>query len=250
MEIATRNRIIKACDAPLEGTHEDAATILKDSLSSFPRFTGIAKIGLANVSQIDEQLIKALKSVGFECFIDLKFFDIPNTVGLAVYRMTKLGVKIINVHAMGSKRMMIAALHGREAALMENPKLERPLLIAVTVLTSISQEEFNEEIGIPGLIIDTVMRYSINTAEVGFDGVVCSGLETPILRDSSDIPKDFVIINPGIRPTGSAKDDQRRITTATQAFNNRADYIVCGRPIKTVHGAELLFNEVDKAINN
>jgi len=244
-----KNKIIKAFDSDLPDEKDIAMEQFSEYIGKFAAYAGMLKLGMKNITKFGPEIVSTAKKMGFEVFYDMKFFDIPNTVGEAVYEATKLGIKIINVHAMGSRKMMIAAIQGREFALLENPKLERPLLIAVTVLTSISQDEFNNDIGIPGTIAETVLRYSINTANVGFDGVVCSGQEVKILRNSTDIPDDFILITPGIRQTDGEADDQQRITTPTVAVQDGSDYLVIGRPIKYIEGAQEILQEVIGAIN-
>ncbi|MFK7780223.1 MAG: orotidine-5'-phosphate decarboxylase [Candidatus Gracilibacteria bacterium] len=246
---AAREFIIKAYDSDLPDDRVIAMEELSNNIESFLKYASMLKFGMKNITKFGPDIVNMAKKMGYEVFYDMKFFDISNSVGEAVYEATKLGVKMINVHAIGCKKMMIAAIHGREVALQENPKLKRPILLAVTVLTSISQDEFNNEIGIPGSIADTVLRYSISTAEVGFDGVVCSGQEVKRLRNEPKIPNDFILVTPGIRQKGGSDDDQERITTPTVAIKDGSNFLVVGRPIKSLEGAQKVFQEVTEAIN-
>ncbi len=171
--------------------------------------------GPAFVSELVEQ--------GFSVFLDLKFHDIPNTVAQACKAAARLGVWMMNVHASGGPRMLAAA---REA--LETGAGPRPLLIAVTVLTSMGESELSA-IGVAATPEEQVMRLAGLTREAGLDGVVCSPREAPHLRDG--MGPDFALVTPGIRPTGSEAGDQTRILTPSQALSAGADYLVIGRPI-------------------
>lgn len=249
MAIETKNKIIKAFDDNLPDDSCEALAFIDKNIKEFAPYIGMIKLGMKTVTKLGPVVIELAHSYGFEVFYDLKFCDIPETVKGAVYEATKLGVKIINVHAFGAKKMMIAAREGRDKALSENPKLNKPILIAVTVLTSISQEEFNNEIGIPGKIEDTVLRYAITAKECGLDGVVCSPKEIEKLKYLK-VPvyplyrRDFVLVTPGIRPTWSSQDDQQRVMTPKEALELGADYLVIGRPISTVEGAIKTLEEI------
>lgn len=167
-------------------------------------------------------LIEKLVRDGFSVFLDLKFHDIPNTVAKACAAAADLGVWMMNVHAMGGRSMMAAA---REAiAGSANP----PLLIAVTVLTSVDDRELGE-IGLAGTVEQSVLRLAALAQQCGMDGVVCSPLETRALRQL--LGTAFCLVTPGIRPSGEAAGDQKRFTTPAQAIHNGSDYLVIGRPI-------------------
>ncbi|MEW5769721.1 MAG: orotidine-5'-phosphate decarboxylase [Pseudomonadota bacterium] len=168
-------------------------------------------------------LVEELARRGFEVFLDLKFHDIPNTVAQACKAAARLGVWMMNVHASGGPRMLQAA---REA--LEGTRGPRPLLIAVTVLTSMGEAEL-AAIGVPVSPEEQVLRLARLTREAGLDGVVCSAREAGLLR--REIGADFKLVTPGIRPAGSAQGDQTRILTPAQALAAGADYLVIGRPI-------------------
>ena len=171
--------------------------------------------------------VRAMIDRGFRVFLDLKFHDIPHTVAQACAAATRLGVWMLNVHAAGGRAMLMAAKHGaaRAAAERGHPP---PMLIAVTVLTSLGAQDL-EEIGIAGGPEGASLRLAQLSAACGLDGVVCSAIEAPALRRA--LGPQFKLVTPGIRPTGSATDDQTRIVTPEAAIANGADFLVVGRPI-------------------
>jgi len=159
---------------------------------------------------------------GFNVFLDLKFHDIPNTVAQACKSAAALGIWMLNVHALGGRAMMMAA----QQALAELP--QRPRLIAVTVLTSMTQSDLFD-VGIAGSPSEAALRLARLTAESGLDGVVCSAQEASVLR--RECGAQFLLVTPGIRLEDSAADDQKRIATPAFALANGASYLVVGRPI-------------------
>ncbi|MFT6790997.1 MAG: orotidine-5'-phosphate decarboxylase, partial [Cellvibrionaceae bacterium] len=169
------------------------------------------------------QLIEQFKVLGFDIFLDLKFHDIPNTVAKAVKAAAQLGVWMVNVHAFGGEKMMVAA---REA--IESAGSQKPLLIAVTVLTSLSQEELNQ-LGISAKLEDQVLHLAQLTKNAGLDGVVCSAREALSLK--SGLGSRFILVTPGIRPQYSTSDDQHRTMTPAEAIIAGSNYLVIGRPI-------------------
>jgi orotidine-5'-phosphate decarboxylase len=164
---------------------------------------------------------------GFRVFLDLKFHDIPNTVAQACAAATRLGVWMMNVHAAGGPAMLAAARDAVAAAAAAERR-PRPLLIAVTVLTSLDEADLRS-VGLEGTPGSAVERLARLAASAGLDGVVCSAQEAPALRSACG--RDFKLVTPGIRPAGSAKDDQTRIVTPAAALSAGADYLVIGRPI-------------------
>lgn len=166
--------------------------------------------------------VKQLVGQGFDVFLDLKFHDIPNTVAKAVSAAAKLGVWMVNVHASGGKRMMLAA---REAIDKENHK---PLLTAVTVLTSMEAQDL-QEVGIEVSPEQHVTRLAKLTHACGLDGVVCSAQEAAMLRGL--LGHDFALVTPGIRPSFAQQGDQKRVMTPSQAVAAGVSYLVIGRPI-------------------
>jgi orotidine-5'-phosphate decarboxylase len=164
---------------------------------------------------------------GFRVFLDLKFHDIPNTVAQACAAATRLGVWMLNVHAAGGRAMLEAARDAVARTAAEQGK-PRPLLIAVTVLTSLSDTDLHDT-GVHRTAAHQALGLAQLTSACGLDGVVCSAVEAPTLR--AVLPAAFRLVTPGIRPAGSTKDDQARIITPEAAVANGADYLVIGRPI-------------------
>ncbi|WP_278802149.1 orotidine-5'-phosphate decarboxylase [Marinobacter nauticus] len=181
------------------------------------------KVGKELFTRSGPDLVKALQSRGFDIFLDLKFHDIPNTTSAAVAAAAELGVWMVNVHASGGEKMMVACRERLEA--FGN---DRPLLIAVTVLTSMSDEDL-AGIGITSSAEAHVSRLATLTKNSGLDGVVCSAQEAPRLK--AEQGSDFQLITPGIRPLTADKGDQQRIMTPTDALKAGSDYLVIGRPI-------------------
>ncbi|HEX9302691.1 MAG TPA: orotidine-5'-phosphate decarboxylase [Casimicrobiaceae bacterium] len=164
---------------------------------------------------------------GFRVFLDLKFHDIPNTVAQACVAATRLGVWMLNVHAAGGRAMLESARDAVAATAAEEGRAQ-PLLIAVTVLTSLADDDLRAT-GISGTADEQALNLARLAAGCGLDGVVCSAVEAPALR--SALGSTFKLVTPGIRPAGSAKDDQARTITPEAAIANGADYLVIGRPI-------------------
>ena len=180
------------------------------------------KVGKELFCRAGPALVEKLVKLGFDVFLDLKFHDIPTTVAQACRAAADLGVWMMNVHALGGSKMMEAA-HSALAG-----RAQRPLLIAVTVLTSLDDDDL-KAVGLSGSAVQNVQRLALLARHAGMDGVVCSPQELVTLRKS--IGNDFCLVTPGIRPAGSAQDDQRRVTTPREALHSGADYLVIGRPI-------------------
>jgi orotidine-5'-phosphate decarboxylase len=173
------------------------------------------------------ECVRALVARGFRIFLDLKFHDIPNTVAGACAAATRLGVWMMNVHAAGGAAMLAAARHAVDEA-AEARSSKPPLLIAVTVLTSLSNDDLKAT-GVGDDATRQALRLARLAADCGLDGVVCSAQEAPALRAA--LGPHFKLVTPGIRPAGSAAGDQSRIVTPQAAIANGADYLVIGRPI-------------------
>jgi orotidine-5'-phosphate decarboxylase len=180
------------------------------------------KVGKELFTLAGPTLVGQLIDKGFDVFLDLKFHDIPNTVARACKVAADMGVWMLNVHALGGRNMLLAAREALEVS--EN----RPLLIAVTILTSMGQQDL-QEIGLSGNPEDNVLRLAALTQEAGLDGVVCSSREVTSLRQAQG--EAFTLVTPGIRPTGTEAGDQKRIMTPTEAIQAGSDYLVIGRPI-------------------
>lgn len=181
------------------------------------------KVGKEMFTLFGPQLVKDIHNRGFELFLDLKFHDIPNTVAKAVTAAAELGVWMTNIHASGGLAMMEAAKRA-----LESYGDDAPLLIAVTVLTSMSDDEL-KLLGIDVPAHEHVMRLAKLTQQAGLDGVVCSAKESSMLKQT--LGQDFKLITPGIRPVGSDAGDQHRIMTPQDALAAGSDYLVIGRPI-------------------
>lgn len=210
-----KHKIIVALDFP------DAASALALAERLDPTLCRV-KVGKELFTVAGPELVRALVARGFEVFLDLKFHDIPNTVAAACRAAAGLGVWMMNVHASGGRRMMTAA----QEALAGLPR--RPLLIAVTVLTSMSAEDLNE-VGVAGAPADQVLRLARLTQACQLDGVVCSAQEAALLR--AELGADFRLVTPGIRPAGADTGDQRRVMTPAEALRAGATDLVIGRPI-------------------
>lgn len=182
------------------------------------------KIGMELFYSEGPEIVREIKKRGHKIFLDLKLHDIPNTVEKAMKSLANLDVDMTNVHASGTIKMMEAGLKG-----LTKEDGTRPLLIAVTQLTSTSQEVMEQDLLIKENIEDVVMHYAENSKKAGLDGVVCSPLEVQAVKRKCG--KDFLTITPGIRFSTDSKDDQSRITTPAKAKELGSDYIVVGRTI-------------------
>lgn len=180
------------------------------------------KVGKELFTRAGPELVKTLQARGFDVFLDLKFHDIPNTVAAAVRAAADLGVWMVNVHASGGRRMMEAAVQALESY------SSAPLLIGVTVLTSMSESDL-AELGYTESPAQRVQRLAALAADCGLDGVVCSALEAAALRRARG--EDFCLVTPGIRLAGDAAGDQRRVVTPADAIAAGADYLVIGRSV-------------------
>ncbi len=178
------------------------------------------KVGKELFTTAGPQFVEELVAKGFDVFLDLKFHDIPNTVMKACHAAAELGVWMVNVHALGGHAMMQAAKDGVNHSSTK--------LIAVTILTSMGQEDLNQ-IGIQTEISQQVVKLAQLAKQSGLDGVVCSAKEVSLLRQN--LSNDFLLVTPGIRPAGSAIGDQKRVMTPNEAINAGSSYLVIGRPI-------------------
>ena len=210
--------VIIACDFPDRDT----------TLAFLDRFEGgrkpFVKIGMELFYGAGPQIVRDIKARGHRIFLDLKLHDIPNTVKKAMQVLSALDVDMVNVHAAGTVAMMRAALEG-----LTRPDGTRPLLIAVTQLTSTSEEALHGELLVGPSMNETIARYAANALEAGLDGVVCSPLEARLVKERCGA--SFLTVTPGIRFANSAADDQVRITTPARAREIGSDFIVVGRPI-------------------
>ncbi len=198
------------------------------------------KVGKELFTKTGPVLVEKLISKGFDVFLDLKFHDIPTTVAKACAVAADLGVWMVNVHASGGSEMMSLAREEIEK------KSHCPLLIGVTILTSMNRETLGE-LGIQCSVDEQVMRLAQLTSDAGLDGVVCSAHEVKILRDNFD--EEFILVTPGIRPGGSNKDDQKRVMTPGQAIKAGSDYLVIGRPITQAANPAQALKDISEEIS-
>lgn len=207
----------------------------------------VFKVGLQLYCKYGNSVIKQIKKYDSKIFLDLKFLDIPNTVANACRVVTSLGVDIINVHALGGLDMMRAA---SEAAQEESRKLgiEKPQVIGVTILTSIDDKILNEEIKISGNVESQVIHLARLAQKSGLDGVVASPLETKQIRKTCG--ENFLIVTPGIRPSFSQKDDQKRTLTPAEAVLSGSNILVIGRPIYAALNPRQIVDSLREEINN
>ena len=199
----------------------------EETLAFLDKFSGkkpYVKIGMELFYAEGPEIVREIKARGHQIFLDLKLHDIPNTVKKSMSVLSRLDVDMVNLHAAGTRAMMEAALEG-----VTRPDGSRPLVIAVTQLTSTSQERMQEELLISASIDETVMHYAANAEKAGLDGVVCSPMEAGKVHETCG--KQFLTVTPGIRFADGDKGDQVRVTTPAQAKEIGSDYIVVGRPI-------------------
>lgn len=208
------NRPVIALDFP---TFED----VKEFLAKFPKDERLyVKIGMELYYAVGPEIVRYVKDLGHSVFLDLKLHDIPNTVKSAMRVLSQLGVDMTNVHAAGGVEMMAAAREGLG---------DGPVLIAVTQLTSTSEEQMRDFQNIQTSLEESVVHYAKKTAEAGLDGVVCSAHEVAKIKEATG--EDFVCLTPGIRPSGASTGDQKRVMTPADVAQIGSDYIVVGRPI-------------------
>ena len=197
------------------------------------------KVGMELFYAEGPSIVKEIKERGHKIFLDLKLHDIPNTVKGGMRSLSHLGVDIVNVHAAGTISMMKAALEG---SIRDDGT--RPLVIAVTQLTSTSEEIMKEELLIESKINDTIVHYAKNAKKAGLDGVVCSPLEAGMVKNA--VGMDFITITPGVRFDDGEKGDQVRVTTPMKAKEIGSDFIVVGRPITQAENPVEVYNRCVK----
>ena len=237
-----RDKLIVALDVSSAEAGAKQAEKLEGHVGAF-------KVGLGNFSAEGPVLARFFTSRGAKVFLDLKFHDIPNTVRAAAREAAALGVAMLNVHASGGRKMMEAAREGAEHGARQVSGVKRPLLLAVTVLTSLGQDDLSA-MGIAGTAEEVVVRLARLAREAGLDGVVASPREIVALRRA--LGPDFVIVTPGIRPAGSDLIDQVRIATPASAIQAGASYLVVGRPITgaadPAAAADQIVMEIERAL--
>lgn len=222
MKLTTRERLVLALDVDdLKKANE-----LVDKLSDY---VGVFKIGSQLFTAEGAKVVNMVNERGGKVFLDLKFHDIPNTVAQAAEVATKLGVYIFNVHTLGGYEMMKTTAEVT-AKTSQELGVKKPLILGVTLLTSINQEILEKEIGIKKRLKEQVVHLAKLAKAAGLDGVVASSWEIKEIRKACG--EDFVILTPGIRPAGKSFDDQKRVMTPREAIKLGADFLVIGRPIR------------------
>ena len=239
--MSAKNKLIVALDLPSAAAAAQLAEKLRGR-------AGLFKVGSELFTAEGPVLVHYLVANGIKVFLDLKFHDIPNTVRAATREATRMGVSTLNVHASGGRAMMAAAAESaREAS--SAPRMPRPLVLGVTVLTSLTSEDL-KEIGIEGGPEGAVERLARLAQSAGLDGVVASPREIAAIRRTCG--PGFVIVTPGIRPATAEVNDQARIATPASAVRAGADFLVVGRPITAAPdpaaAAEAIVAEMEKSL--
>jgi orotidine-5'-phosphate decarboxylase len=214
-------KLILALDVETQREAEEFVSLLRGKVGAF-------KVGVELYAGNGPAVVEMICDTGEKVFLDLKFHDIPNTVAKAVAQACKLGVSMLNLHASGGSEMMRAAFAAAQNVAVEG-KQARPLLLAVTVLTSLNESILKEELGIRRTLREQVVHLAQMAKDAGLDGVVASPQEIPEIRAACG--KNFLIVTPGVRPSWAAAGDQKRVMTPREAIQAGADYIVVGRPI-------------------
>jgi orotidine-5'-phosphate decarboxylase len=237
MKTQPKDRIIFALDVAHFSEARRFVALLKDRV-------GLFKVGKQLFTHAGPKTVDMIQQKGQRTFLDLKFHDIPNTVAKASQEATKLNVTMFNVHAMGGREMMVAALEATRRTAKESG-VPRPTVLAVTVLTSLDTRAL-KELGVENSVEKQVARLARLAEKSGLDGVIASPQEIKLIRKTCR--KDFVIVTPGVRPVDMAKDDQKRVMTPREAIEAGADYLVIGRPIQNakdpVEAAERIAEEI------
>lgn len=236
--LSAKERLVLALDVDDFSSAKGLVDKLKD-------YVGVFKVGSQLFTSEGADIVSMIRQSGSKVFLDLKFHDIPNTVKGAAESATKLGVYMFNIHTSGGYEMMKAAA---DAARETSIKLgiKKPLVLGVTILTSIDQQALEREIGLNKTVKEQVVHLAKLAKSAGLDGVVASAQEIKEIRASCG--EDFIILTPGIRPAGEELNDQKRIMTPKQALEQGADFLVIGRPIRNakdpVKAAKNILNEM------
>jgi len=240
MQLTAKERLVLALDVDDFKKAEELVVKLSD-------YVGVFKIGSQLFTAEGAKVVNMVNERGGKVFLDLKFHDIPNTVARAAEVATKLGVYIFNVHTSGGYEMMRAAAEASEKISLALG-VRKPLILGVTLLTSINQEILEKEIGIKKKLEEQVVHLAKLAKAAGLDGVVASSWEIREIRKACG--EDFVILTPGIRPAGKSSDDQKRIMTPREAKKLGADFLVIGRPIRNasnpVEAAKEILREMEE----
>jgi orotidine-5'-phosphate decarboxylase len=233
-----KDRIIVAMDVGDASSANDLMSKLYPTIKIF-------KVGSQLFTAAGLEIINTVKRKGADCFLDLKFHDIPATAAKSAAAATKLGVEIFDIHASGGSEMMKMAVEASRKTADKN-KIKRPTILGITVLTSMGKKDL-ETMGIKKDPLDQVLFLTELAKKSGLNGVVSSAGEIEAIK--KEFGKDFIVVTPGIRPSWAAKADQKRVATPKEAFDRGADYIVIGRPITDVEdpkaAAERIIGEIE-----
>ena len=244
MKLSARERLVLALDV----NNFKKAEELVDKLTDY---VGVFKIGNQLFTAEGTKVIKMVQEKGGKVFLDLKFHDIPNTVARAAEVVSKLGIYIFDIHTSGGYEMMKATVEASKK-LSFALGISKPLILGVTLLTSINQEILEKEIGIKKSLEEQVVHLAKLAEAAGLDGVVASSWEIKALRAACG--EGFVILTPGIRPAGKSDDDQKRIMTPQEAIKLGADFIVIGRPITNatnpVKASQEILEEMEEVLED
>lgn len=235
-----KERIVLALDVDTKEKALELVNDLKD-------YVGVFKVGMQLFNSAGPKIVEEINQLGGKVFVDLKLHDIPNTVSAAGKVLTRLNCYMFNVHAAGGREMMKKTADEVAAEALKLG-INNPITLAVTVLTSISQSELENDMFIKDMKIEElVVNWALMAKESGINGVVCSPQEITAIRRACG--SDFKIVTPGIRPAWAAKNDQKRITTPREAIQLGADYIVIGRPITAaddpIEAAQKIIEELE-----
>lgn len=232
------DRLIAALDVHTKADVKKLVEMLGDSVSYY-------KVGMELFYGVGAEVVSYLKEQHKKVFLDLKLHDIPNTVAGGLTSLMNLGADMMNIHAGGGFSMMKKAADSIKSAAKEQNKTA-PKLIAVTVLTSISEEEWRE-MGHTNTIAEQVITFAKLAKKAGLDGVVASPKEAASIREA--VGEDFLIVTPGVRPAGASIDDQKRIATPAGALKSGATHLVVGRPIRAAENPKLAAEEIIKEMS-
>ena len=237
-----KNRLVLALDV---NKKEDALALVRE----LKDYIGIFKIGLQLFTSYGPQIVQEIQSEGCKIFFDAKFHDIPNTVAKASDNIAKLGVDIFDIHVTGGSKMIKAAVKTAKNTAQKND-LEPPVMLGITILSSLDQAFLNEELQIKYQIDDYVLKLATLAKNNGLDGVVASVREAAKIKET--LGDSFVILCPGIRPAWADVNDQSRIATPAEAIKQGADFMVVGRPItqaeNRVEAAKKILDEISSVI--
>ena len=239
MKLTAKERLVFALDVDDFKKAEELVEKLGD-------YVGVFKVGNQLFTAEGAKVVNMINKRGGKVFLDLKYHDIPNTVALAAEVATKLGVYVFNLHTSGGYEMMKAAVEASKEVSL-NLGIRKPLILGVTLLTSINQEILEKDLGIKRRLEEQVVHLAKLAKTAGLDGVVASSWEIKEIRKACG--ENFVILTPGIRPAGKSSDDQKRVMTPREAIKLGADFLVIGRPIRNasnpVEAAKEILNEME-----